>query len=150
MNSFFIVSGCLLFWVVGFLIYVIILSVIMFMFILEKVFLIDWLYIVGNIVIVVIILLFIYFYVLFFKKLKVIFVYEYLEVCFGFSICVIGFLLFVVYYLGCVVIVIYLLILVIIFVLDMNFYIVVLFVGLLCILYIFLGGFEGVVWSDFI
>ena len=32
----------------------------------------------------------------------------------------------------------------------MNPYIVASLVGLLCILYTFLGGFEGVVWSDFI
>ncbi len=32
----------------------------------------------------------------------------------------------------------------------MNPYIVASLVGLLCISYTFLGGFEGVVWSDFI
>ncbi|KMR64713.1 hypothetical protein EY01_15345, partial [Staphylococcus aureus] len=33
---------------------------------------------------------------------------------------------------------------------DMNPHIVASLVGLLCILYTFLGGVEGVVWSDFI
>ena len=33
---------------------------------------------------------------------------------------------------------------------DMNPFIVASLVGILCILYTFLGGFEGVVWSDFI
>ena len=33
---------------------------------------------------------------------------------------------------------------------DINPYIVASLVGILCILYTFLGGFEGVVWSDFI
>ncbi len=32
----------------------------------------------------------------------------------------------------------------------MNPYVVASLVGILCILYTFLGGFEGVVWSDFI
>lgn len=33
---------------------------------------------------------------------------------------------------------------------DMNPFLVASLVGILCILYTFLGGFEGVVWSDFI
>ncbi len=61
----------------------------------------------------------------------------------------IGSLLFVVYHLGRVAIVIYLPTLAITSVSDMTPYIVASLVGLLCILYT-LGGFEGVVWSDFI
>ena len=116
----------------------------------EKAFLTDWSYIAGNIAIVAIIPLLIYFYVPFFKKLKVTSAYEYLEARFGPSIRVIGSLLFVVYHLGRVAIVIYLPTLAITSVSDMNPYIVASLVGLLCILYTFLGGFEGVVWSDFI
>lgn len=149
-NSFFTASGRLPSWVVGFSIYATTLSAITFMSTPEKAFLTDWSYIAGNIAIVAIIPLLIYFYVPFFKKLKVTSAYEYLEARFGPSIRVIGSLLFVVYHLGRVAIVIYLPTLAITSVSDMNPYIVASLVGLLCILYTFLGGFEGVVWSDFI
>ena len=76
--------------------------------------------------------------------------YEYLEARFGPSIRVIGSLLFVLFHIGRVAIVIYLPTLAITSVSDMNPYVVASLVGILCILYTFLGGFEGVVWSDFI
>lgn len=69
---------------------------------------------------------------------------------FGPSIRVIGSLLFVIFHLGRIAIVIYLPTLAITAVSDMNPFIVASLVGILCILYTFLGGFEGVVWSDFI
>ena len=69
---------------------------------------------------------------------------------FGPSIRVIGSLLFVIFHLGRIAIVIYLPTLAITAVSDMNPFIVASLVEILCILYTFLGGFEGVVWSDFI
>ena len=84
------------------------------------------------------------------KKLKVTSAYEYLEARFGPSVRVIGSLLFVLFHLGRVAIVIYLTTLAITAVSDLNTYVVASLVGILCILYTFLGGFEGVVWSDFI
>lgn len=116
----------------------------------EKAFLTDWAYIAGNIAIVAIIPILIAFYVPFFKKLRVTSAYEYLEARFGPSIRVIGSLLFVIFHLGRIAIVIYLPTLAITAVSDMNPFIVASLVGILCILYTFLGGFEGVVWSDFI
>ena len=149
-DSFFTASGRLPSWAVGFSIYATTLSAITFMSTPEKAFLTDWSYIAGNIAIVAIIPLLIYFYVPFFKKLKVTSAYEYLEARFGPSIRVIGSLLFVLFHIGRVAIVIYLPTLAITSVSDMNPYVVASLVGILCILYTFLGGFEGVVWSDFI
>ncbi|WP_217972349.1 sodium:solute symporter [Staphylococcus xylosus] len=149
-DSFFTASGRLPSWAVGFSIYVTTLSAITFMSTPEKAFLTDWSYIAGNIAIVAIIPVLIYFYVPFFKKLKVTSAYEYLEARFGPSVRVIGSLLFVFFHLGRVAIVIYLPTLAITAVSDLNPYVVASLVGILCILYTFLGGFEGVVWSDFI
>lgn len=149
-DSFFTASGRLPSWAVGFSIYATTLSAITFMSTPEKAFLTDWAYIAGNIAIVAIIPLLIYFYVPFFKKLKVTSAYEYLEARFGPSVRVIGSLLFVLFHLGRVAIVIYLPTLAITSVSDMNPIVVASLVGVLCILYTFLGGFEGVVWSDFI
>ena len=102
---------------------------------------------VGNIAIVAIIPLLIYFYVPFFKKLNVTSAYEYLEARFGPSVRVIGSLLFVLFHIGRVAIVIYLPTLAITAVSD----IILMWLHYsynICILYTFLGGCEGVVWSD--
>ena len=149
-DSFFTASGRLPSWAIGFSIYATTLSAITFMSTPEKAFLTDWAYIAGNIAIVAIIPILIAFYVPFFKKLRVTSAYEYLEARFGPSIRVIGSLLFVIFHLGRIAIVIYLPTLAITAVSDMNPFIVASLVGILCILYTFLGGFEGVVWSDFI
>lgn len=149
-DSFFTASGRLPSWAIGFSIYATTLSAITFMSTPEKAFLTDWAYIAGNIAIIAIIPILIAFYVPFFKKLRVTSAYEYLEARFGPSIRVIGSLLFVIFHLGRIAIVIYLPTLAITAVSDMNPFIVASLVGILCILYTFLGGFEGVVWSDFI
>ncbi|UXR69303.1 sodium:solute symporter [Staphylococcus sp. IVB6246] len=149
-DSFFTASGRLPAWVVGFSIYATTLSAITFMSTPEKSFLTDWSYIAGNVAIVAIIPLLIYFYIPFFKKLRVTSAYEYLEARFNPAVRVIGSLLFVLFHLGRIAIVIYLPTLAITSVSDINPYVVASLVGLLCILYTFLGGFEGVVWSDFI
>lgn len=149
-DSFFTAGGKLPSWVVGFSIYATTLSAITFMSTPEKAFLTDWAYVAGTITIIAIVPILNYFYVPFFKKLRVTSAYEYLEARFGPSIRLIGSLLFVLFHLGRVAIVIYLPTLAITSVSDMNPYIVATLVGVLCILYTFLGGFEGVVWSDFI
>ncbi|MHD0396368.1 sodium:solute symporter family protein [Staphylococcus simulans] len=149
-DSFFTASGRLPSWAIGFSIYATTLSAITFMSTPEKAFLTDWSYIAGNIAIVAIIPALIAFYVPFFKKLRVTSAYEYLEARFGPSVRVLGSLLFVVFHLGRIAIVIYLPTLAITAVTDINPYLVASLVGILCILYTFLGGFEGVVWSDFI
>lgn len=149
-DSFFTANGRLPSWAVGFSIYATTLSAITFMSTPEKAFLTDWSYIAGNISIIAIVPVLIYFYVPFFKKLKVTSAYEYLEARFGPSVRLLGSIFFVVFHLGRVAIIIYLPTLAITSVSDMNPYLVASLVGLLCILYTFLGGFEGVVWSDFI
>ncbi len=117
----------------------------------EKAFLTDWSYIAGNIAIVAIIPLLIYFYVPSFKKLKVTSAYEYLEARFGPSIRVIGSeLLFVVYHLGRVAIVIYLPTLAITSAIRHEPLYRCITRRFTMYFYTFLGGFEGVVWSDFI
>ena len=149
-EQFFTARGKLPSWVVGFSIYATTLSAITFMSTPEKAFLTDWSYIAGNIAIVAIIPLIIYFYVPFFKKLQVTSAYEYLEARFNPMVRVLGAVLFVLFHLGRIAIVIYLPTLAITAVSDINPYFVALLVGLLCIVYTFLGGIEGVVWSDFV
>ncbi|EKU50156.1 sodium:solute symporter [Staphylococcus massiliensis] len=149
-DAFFTASGRLPSWAVGFSIYATTLSAITFMSTPEKAFLTDWTYIAGNISIIAIVPILIHYYVPFFKKLKVTSAYEYLEARFSPVVRLLGSLFFIVFHLGRVAIVIYLPTLAITSVSDINPFVVASLVGILCIIYTFLGGFEGVVWSDFI
>ncbi|AKK11848.1 sodium:solute symporter [Corynebacterium uterequi] len=137
-------------WAAGFSIYATTLSAITFMSTPEKAFLTDWAYSAGNLAIFVMVPLLVGYYVPFFRKLDVTTAYEYLEERFGVSLRIIGSLLFVLYHLGRIAIVIYLPTLAITSVADINPIIIATIVGVLCIIYTFLGGMEGVIWSDVI
>src|SRR5699024_310332 len=92
----------------------------------------------------------IYFYIPFFRKLNVTSAYEYLEERFGVSLRTIGSLLFILFHIGRIAIVVYLPTLAITSVSDISPMLIASVVGILCIIYTFLGGMEGVVWSDVI
>ncbi|PWU67206.1 sodium:solute symporter [Gracilibacillus dipsosauri] len=149
-DAFFTASGKIPAWAAGFSIYATTLSAITFMSTPEQAFLSDWSYAAGNLAIFAIIPILIYFYIPFFRKLNVTTAYEYLEERFGPSLRVVGSLLFVLYHIGRVAIVIYLPTLAITSVSSINPIIIASVVGGLCIIYTFLGGMEGVIWSDVI
>ncbi|MGK4219076.1 sodium:solute symporter [Kocuria marina] len=147
-DSFFTANGRIPAWAAGFSIYATTLSAITYMSTPEQAFLRDWSYAAGNVAIFAIIPLLIWFYIPFFRKLNVTTAYEYLEERFGPSIRVIGSLLFVLFHVGRVAIVIYLPTLAISSVTDINPALVAAAVGVLSVVYTFLGGIEGVIWSD--
>src|SRR5699024_2254955 len=113
-------------------------------------FLTDWSYAAGNLAIFAIIPILIYFYVPFFKKLNVTTAYEYLEERFGISMRTVSSLLFILFHIGRIAIVVYLPTLAITSVSNINPIIIASAVGVLCVIYTFLGGMEGVIWSDVI
>lgn len=149
-DAFFTASGKIPAWAAGFSIYATTLSAITYMSTPEQAFLSDWSYAAGNLAIFAIIPVLIYFYIPFFRKLNVTTAYEYLEERFGVSLRVIGSLLFVLFHIGRVAIVVYLPTLAITSVSDINPVFIASAVGGLCIIYTFLGGMEGVIWSDVI
>lgn len=149
-DAFFTAGGKIPAWAAGFSIYATTLSAITYMSTPEQAFLSDWSYSAGNLTIFAIIPILIYFYVPFFRKLNVTTAYEYLEERFGVSMRFIGSLLFTLFHIGRVAIVIYLPTLAITLVSDINPIIIATAVGGLCIIYTFLGGMEGVIWSDVI
>lgn len=149
-DAFFTASGKIPAWAAGFSIYATTLSAITFMSTPEQAFLTDWSYAAGNLAIFAIIPVLIYFYIPFFRKLNVTTAYEYLEERFGVSLRVIGSLLFILFHIGRVAIVIYLPTLAITSVSEINPILIASAVGGLCIIYTFLGGMEGVIWSDVI
>lgn len=144
-DSFFKAEGHIPAWAAGFSIYATTLSAITFMSTPEQAFLSDWAYAIGSFSILIIIPILIKFYIPFFRKLKVTTAYEYLEVMRAISS-----LLFVLYHISRVAIVIYLPIIAITSVSNINPILIAIVVGGLCILYTFLGGIEGVIWSDVI
>lgn len=137
-------------WAAGFSIYATTLSAITFMSTPEKAFLTDWAYAAGNLAIFTIVPLLVGYYVPFFRKLNVTSAYEYLEERFSATVRVLGSLLFCLYHLGRIAIVIYLPVLALTSVADINPILVSLAIGVLCVIYTFLGGMEGVIWSDVI
>lgn len=149
-DTFFKASGALPSWAVGFSIYATTLSAITFMATPEKAFNGDWAYAAGNLSIVVIIPILIIFYVPFFRKLNVTTAYEYLEARFNPAMRVFGSILFSLFHIGRIAIVIYLPTVAITSVSTINPYLVCVAIGILCVIYSFLGGMEGVIWTDFI
>lgn len=149
-DEFFTAGGKIPAWAAGFSIYATTLSAITYMSTPEQAFLTDWSYAAGNLAIFAIIPILIYFYIPFFRKLNVTSAYEYLEARFGASLRVVGSLLFILFHIGRVAIVVYLPTLAITSVTDINPMLIASVVGILCIIYTFLGGMEGVIWSDVI
>ncbi|WP_125771037.1 sodium:solute symporter [Companilactobacillus furfuricola] len=149
-DAFFKAKSSIPAWAAGFSIYATTLSAITFMSTPEQSYLKDWAYAFGNLCIILIVPILIKYYVPFFRKLQVTTAYEYLEERFSPIMRVIGSLLFVLYHIGRVAIVIYLPIIAITSVSNINPILIACVVGGLCIIYTFLGGIEGVIWSDVI
>lgn len=149
-DEFFKAGGNIPSWAVGFSIYATTLSAITFMATPEKAFNGDWTYAAGNFSIIAIIPILIHYYVPFFRKLNVTTAYEYLEERFNPSVRVVGSVLFSLFHIGRVAIVIYLPTVAITSVSTLNPFLVCAVIGLLCVVYSFLGGVEGVIWTDVI
>lgn len=149
-DDYFKAGGRIPAWAAGFSIYATTLSAITYMSTPEKSYLTDWAYSAGNLAIFAIVPILTAFYVPFYRKLNVTTAYEYLEERFDTLLRVLGSVLFVLYHLGRIAIVIYLPTLAITSVADINPLVVATFVGILCVIYTFLGGMEGVIWSDVI
>ena len=149
-EAFFKAGGKVPSWAVGFSIYATTLSAITFMATPEKAFNGDWTYAAGNVAIIAIIPILIYYYVPFFRKLDVTTAYEYLEERFNPSMRVIGSILFSLFHIGRIAIVVYLPTVAITSVSTVNPYLVCAAIGILCVIYSFMGGIEGVIWTDVI
>ena len=149
-DAFFKAEGKIPAWAAGFSMYATTLSAITFMSTPEQAFNNDWAYAIGSLSIMMLTPVFIKFYIPFYRKLKVTTAYEYLEERFNPAMRAISSLLFMIYHIGRVAVVIYLPIIAITSVSSINPILVAVIVGGLCIVYTFLGGIEGVVWSDVI
>ncbi len=92
----------------------------------------------------------IHFYIPFFSKLNVTTAYEYLEFRFNPFLRVFSSILFVLFHIGRIAIVIYLPTVALDSIININPYLVAALITILCIIYTYQGGMEGVIWSDVI
>lgn len=137
-------------WAAGFSIWATTLSAITFMSTPAKAFSTNWVFSVGNLAILAVAPLVICYFLPFFRKLNVTTAYEYLEERFDIRLRTVSSLIFMLFHIFRIAIVIYLPTLAICAVSNLNPYIVSIIIGILCIIYTFLGGLEGVIWSDVI
>ncbi|XRF77479.1 Na+/proline symporter [Pediococcus acidilactici] len=137
-------------WAVGFSIFATTLSAITYMSTPEKSFLTNWAYAFGNLAIFLITPVLIKYYIPFFSKLRVTTAYEYLEFRFNPFLRVFSSILFVLFHIGRIAIVIYLPTVALQSIININPYLIASLITILCIIYTYHGGMEGVIWSDVI
>ncbi|WP_108649052.1 sodium:solute symporter [Dongshaea marina] len=149
-DSFFKAGGRIPGWAAGFSIWATTLSSITFMAIPAMAYKGDWIFAVGNLSICLLAPFVFYYIVPFFRKLNVTSAYEYLEYRFDVRMRLLGSLSFMLFHIARIAIVIYLPTLAIVAVTGYNPYMIAVGIGILCVIYTFLGGIEGVIWSDVI
>lgn len=137
-------------WAAGFSVFATTLSSITFMSIPAKAYTDDWTFLIGQYVAIAILPLVFWFYIPFFRKLNLTSVYEYLERRFDVRMRLFGSVSFMLFHIGRIAIVTYLTALALMPFIDMHPLTIVFLIGVLCIIYTFLGGIEGVIWTDVI
>lgn len=135
-------------WVAGLSIFATILSSITFMAIPAVAYSDDWNRWIGQWPILILVPLVVFFYLPFFRKLNLTSAYEYLEARFNLAIRLIASASFMIFHIGRIAIVLYLPALALSSVTDINIYIAIVVIGLLCVIYTVMGGIEAVVWTD--
>ncbi|MEM7698924.1 MAG: sodium/solute symporter [Verrucomicrobiota bacterium] len=135
-------------WVAGLSIFATMLSAITFMAIPAKAYAENMNFWIGQWAIVLLVPLVVFFYLPYFRKLNITSAYEFLENRFNLASRLVASALFMIFHLGRVAIVLYLPALALSSATDINIYIAILAIGLLCILYTVMGGIEAVVWTD--
>ncbi|MGL4562945.1 MAG: sodium:solute symporter family transporter [Brevinema sp.] len=136
-------------WVKGLSIYITALSSISFVVITSNIFLHGWIFAMGILGVIPLLFFIAHFIIPFIQKLPYISIYEFLEYRFNYSIRALASAIFIIFHIFRIGIVIFIPTLAMIEVLpNMNPIVLILFMGILCIIYTTVGGFEAVVWSD--
>lgn len=136
------------FWVAGLSIFATMLSAITFMAIPGAAYATNWNGYIGQWPILVIIPLVVLFYLPFYRRLNITTAYEYLEKRFNVACRVIASVTFMLFHVGRVAIVLYLPALALSSVTNINIFVAIGVIGVLCIIYTVMGGIEAVVWTD--
>ena len=149
-DSFFRAGGRVPGWAAGMSIWATTLSSITFLAIPGNAYNGNWVFAFGMIAVVICMPLLIKYIVPFFRKIDATTAYEYLEKRFDSRMRIFGSVVFILFHIARMAIVIYLPTLAITAMTGVNPYIIAIAIGVLCVVYTFLGGMEGVIWSDVI
>ena len=136
------------FWVAGLSIFATMLSAITFMTIPGAAYAGNWNMWLGQLPIVLMVLLVMFFYLPFYRRLNITTAYEYLEKRFNVAARVVASVVFILFHLGRVAIVLYLPAIALASVTNINVYVAIGVIGVLCVIYTVMGGIEAVVWTD--
>ncbi len=108
----------------------------------------DWFPYPGEVALILVPIITIYFYLPFFRRLKIVSAFEYLEKRFNLPVRLYGSAQFIIFQLVRISIVMYLPAIVLSTITGINIYMCILSMGLLSTFYTVLGGIEAVVWTD--
>lgn len=147
-NDYFLGGGRIPWWATGLSIYATMLSAITYLAQPALAFAFDWQAYLGYFTILMIVPIVIVFYLPFFKKLNVTTAYEYLEMRFNVVVRMFGSTSFVMFQLVRMGIVVYLPALALSTVIGMDIYTAIVVMGILSVLYTYMGGIEAVIWTD--
>ncbi len=147
-NDYFLGGGRIPWWAAGLSIYATMLSAITYLSQPALAYSFDWQAYLGYFTILMIVPIVIAFYLPFFRKLKVTTAYEYLEKRFNITIRMFGSTSFILFQLVRMGIVVYLPALALSTVIGMDIYLAIIIMGVLAILYTYMGGIEAVIWTD--
>ncbi|AGH80176.1 sodium-glucose/galactose cotransporter [Psychromonas sp. CNPT3] len=137
-------------WAAGISVFATTLSSITFMSIPAKAYTGDWTFLAGQYVAIAVLPFVFWFYIPFFRKLNLTSVYEYLELRFDVKMRLFASFSFMIFHIGRIAIITYLTALALIPFIEINPLTIVFVISILCIIYTFLGGIEGVIWTDVI
>lgn len=137
-------------WAAGISVFATTLSSITFMSIPAKAYTDDWTFLIGQYISILILPFVFVYYIPFFRNLKITSAYEYLEKRFDIKMRLFASFSFMLFHIGRIAIITFLTALALMPFIDINPLTIVFLIGVLCIIYTFLGGIEGVIWTDVI
>lgn len=149
-DDYFLGGGRIPWWAAGLSIYATMLSAITYLSQPALAFSFDWQAYLGYFTILLVIPIVVSFYLPFFRKLKITTAYEYLEKRFNITVRMFGSTSFVLFQLVRMGIVVYLPALALSTVVGIDIYLAIIVMGILAIVYTYLGGMEAVIWTDVI
>lgn len=147
-NDYFLGGGRIPWWAAGLSIYATMLSAITYLSQPALAYAFDWQAYLGYFPILLIVPIIITFYLPFFRKLNVTSAYEYLEKRFNIIVRMFGSTSFVLFQLVRMGVVVYLPALALSTVIGMDIYLAITIMGILAVMYTYMGGIEAVIWTD--
>lgn len=147
-DDYFLAGGRIPWWAAGLSIYATMLSAITYLSQPALAYSFDWQAYLGYFAILMVVPIVISFYLPFYRKLNITTAYEYLEKRFNVTVRMFGSTSFVLFQLVRMGIVVYLPALALSTVVGIDIYLAIIVMGILAILYTYMGGMEAVIWTD--